>query len=331
MFTDLIQNKYVIKYVLIIIICGICALFLLYFHHELVQEYRLFMNTDNTQAQVEKAIKIYQWILVISSLILPLFIIGIIIMIYDIKTLISELNRLTTQLYTSDIEYIDEHFKNIQLRNIVNAWNKNVEGISMEKNTQNEFIHNTVHDFKMPMQILKANVDLFKKKYGDNEYISAINNEIDSLNTEIERTLIIEKISFFEQPIFELRNLNDDLIMIVSKYDGIAFKIDIVGKCEQKIKYDYNCLSKIINNLIENAYKYSVDQTLEIKVEDNCLYLCNNTAHEIGDIFNMSRESLNPNGNGLGTQIINKYIELLGWKITSLTCNSQFIVKIEIL
>lgn len=327
---NLNKNKYIIKYVIILIVCLTCTGLLLYFHTQLMLDYQMYSSSVDKQTQIEHALKIYKWILIIASILLPTFIITIVIITYDVKNIITQLNKLTNDLYNQDIEYIDQHFKNQQLQNVVNAWNKNIDELANEKSIQNEYINNTVHDFKMPIQILQSNVDMYKKKYGTNEYVQAIEDEIGVLDTEIMRALVIEKINYFDKPSFSLRNIYSDVIVITSKYDGIDFTINVYGKYPNNVEYDYDYFSKIINNLIENAYKYSSDKQMNIYFEDNHLYLSNKVAKKVENLFTGQRIDTLPKGNGLGTEIIKKYIELLNWKINSYTKDDYFIVKIDI-
>lgn len=137
---------------------------------------------------------------------------------------------------------------------------------------QKDFINNMTHEFKTPISTIKISSEVFLKeeKIASDErllkYAKIIQLQNERLNSQVEKVLQIAKL---ERDNFKLNmeviNVHDMLTSIiqsmeiqVGKHHGnIATRLEAMNPM---IKADPLHLSNIIQNLIDNAIKYSKDK-----------------------------------------------------------------------
>ena len=206
----------------------------------------------------------------------------------------------------------------------------------MEKQ-QKTFIGNITHEFKTPLTVIKAYVDLLDMYEDDPELIkdakSSIGKEAGRLHELVEKAL---RLSSLEKYDFELRSEKLDIKEVIeeicSRMRGKAKKFDIV--LEEKVDKafilgDRESLMHIFINIIDNAIKYnepkgSILITNHIEKDRVCVELSDTgrgipkeDREKVFDSFytvdkNRSREY---GGTGLGLAIVKGLVEKQGGSI----------------
>lgn len=179
----------------------------------------------------------------------------------DVKTsdefgeLASNLNLLSETLSKNikDLEHSNKRLKN-------DITNKN-----KQEKIREEFISNVTHEIKMPIAIIKSHIEAIQdniNKEKTEEYYKIINEEINHLND-----LFVEMIKISEKEMLSEKeniNLNEFIKKEVNKFSSLASsknnEIIIEGEFKE-ILFNKNDLDIILNNLIENAIKYSYNNT----------------------------------------------------------------------
>lgn len=297
------------------------------------------VNTNNSEEIISVENKYYDYFKILDIFSILCFIIlfsaNIMILKIEKKQLNNRLS-LMTNLFNNvgfnKIEVSDSILTEHDLV-IVDAWNKSINEIIDLTNKREQYFSFMVHDLKKPVHIMQADLELYDSQDDIMELITELSEEVSNLEYEITKYLHIEKISFFEKANLKNTNLIDLLKKYVASYKKLGLQINIVDELtRQTILTDETMLDKIVANLCQNAYKYSSDMQLNIIIRDDELRFVNQCSNKslTHDIFVSSSRQNSDNGNGLGSQIICKYIELLKWEISSSFINETFEVKIRI-
>ncbi|HET6224804.1 MAG TPA: ATP-binding protein [Bacteroidia bacterium] len=218
-------------------------------------------------------------------------------------------------------------------RNLVREKTKELE-ISNEKRT-NVFI-NLAHETKTPLTLITNYLEDYMRKNGkqEDEELNLLKKSIDSLTKDVINFFDMEKIqkgvSIYNHN--SLADFSQTLINCIRLFAVIAAKkqIEIVQEISEKIyvKSDPNALLRIINNLIENAIKYTPDGgRIEIRlkkedkkailsVKDNGIGIPFSLQEKIFEpYYQINSQKANFQGIGLGLSIVKRTIVELGGTI----------------
>ncbi|CZE48281.1 sensor histidine kinase [Campylobacter geochelonis] len=192
-------------------------------------------------------------------------------------------------------------------------------------NSLNSFITDTTHEINTPLSVILMSIELFDvnpKKYLCNiktasKTLSMLYDDLVKLNFDSSinkiqklnlKNLISERAFYFES---------------MASEKGLKFELNLdeVFKETDEVKF-----SKIIDNLISNATKYSdKNSVIVINLDSNSLIIQNSgeeilkeNLDKIYDKF--SRFNKSKGGFGIGLSLVKRYCEDLGYKIT---CTSE--------
>ncbi len=242
---------------------------------------------------------------------------------------LSELSNLFTSVGFNQIKTPSSRLEPSDLV-IVDSWNQSVEKILKQANEREQYFARMVHDLNTPLQILKMNAEL-NALDPDSDTSQIIEDEIKLLERRIKNYLLIEKISYFETPKIEAVNVVELLNKNIKRYNVLSKQITArYHKPDIIYQVDEIMLSHILQNVIENAIKYSDDQQVWIDVFQDRIEISNLASSSLDyDIFKVSQRKFSETGNGLGTEIINAYASLLGYTVFSQKVGEVFKVTIQ--
>lgn len=187
---------------------------------------------------------------------------------------------------------------------ILEAWNKKIKEILGNTIKREEYFKKMAHDFKIPLQIIKGNCEIYEIKYSKNKYITKIKNETRKLEKEVSNYLIIERISVFESVHLQCINLVQYFKEKRDRYSQIHIDIKLIFEKEKVVKLiDINIFDKIVENIVENAAVHGVDETFEIIIEESCIR------------FSNKKNRYSKSGNKIGLKVIFEYCQLLNVNI----------------
>jgi signal transduction histidine kinase/DNA-binding NarL/FixJ family response regulator len=217
--------------------------------------------------------------------------------------------------------------KNIQLE-----MQKGLIENASEKRTK--FFINMAHETRTPLTLIKNYLDLYIQKYGNND-------EINIVNTNVER-LIAGMINYLDTEKYELG------MAIYNHNQLLNVSMLLVEKCEIFEKYasNYNlklrlnieeniilagdplAVDRIINNLLENAIKFSPqggtikvklklnEKKIELSVKDEGIGIPVELQDKIFEPFyQISRDKHNLQGLGMGLSLVKNIMDELCGKI----------------
>lgn len=253
-----------------------------------------------------------------------------IILTLSVKNKLERRSNEFSQLFSSSsFDPIDQAMaQNAEEENIILAWNDSVLEITRINEAREKYMKTMVHDFKMPIQLVRLNIDLFNLEYGENTYINQINDQVMTLNYDIMRILYLDRIKYFDKPNMTKLNLNLLLSEMMSSYN---IESNIILKEEQQVQMvsDKDMLRKIFQNLIENGLKYKTSKYLDILIRSDCIEFRNEIDSFIDVEQLQSKERiLSARGTGLGMKIIYEYAKVLNLNIEIKVENNNFIACI---
>lgn len=221
---------------------------------------------------------------------------------------------------------------------------------------KSRFVTMASHEFRTPLSTILSSNSLVAKytETGDIEkqekHIDRINGAVKNMIEILNDFLSLDKL---EEGRMEARperiKLEETLEEILSEMEpnlktGQSTELSRSGK-RSAIMVDRSMLKHIIVNLVSNAIKYSPDgatihltckyepKTVLISVCDEGMGIPEADQKHLFERFFRAKNAINIQGTGLGLNIVKKYVDLLGGKITYksvLETGSTFTVKIPL-
>lgn len=145
--------------------------------------------------------------------------------------------------------------------------------------SQETFIANASHELKTPLAILRGELDLLASRARTPEEttaaFSSISQEINHLSHLVENLLLLARVDAGRSSLSIIPVRMDELaIEVVSRLERVAqarrikLRLNLLGEGDFEVKGDPGLLQSMIQNLIENAIKFSPDDgVVEVRVE----------------------------------------------------------------
>jgi len=204
---------------------------------------------------------------------------------------------------------------------------------------KNDLINNITHEFKTPISSISLAAEalqepqLLKESNSIERYSSIINEENNRLTKLVENLL---NTAAFEKSVIELKKEQIDIYIVINdiasklneRMNNITITVTDSTNGSTNINADIFHFRNIINNLIDNAIKYSKDvvdisinikganEGLEITVYDEGIGISKSNQEKIFETFYRvpTGNIHNVKGNGIGLSYVKKIVEAhSGW------------------
>lgn len=263
---------------------------------------------------------------------------------------IGYLNEKADKISKLDFPQNIEINRNDEIGDLSRSLEKMSKELSTSVSNLKSFVSNASHELRTPIAVICTHATALlehkeieekeKRKYY--EIILKVGNEMKEL---IENLLTLSKL---DSTVFKLKKENVNLRKIIEealeRYDIIELERDIsveISLVTENIIGDPRILKLVLNNLIQNALKYSIiGGSVKISQTLNCLVIENTFQGELGNEiekllqpFSRGRnaEDFKFDGMGLGLSIISKALNLASIKYEIEVDQNRFIVKLKIL
>jgi signal transduction histidine kinase/DNA-binding response OmpR family regulator len=215
-------------------------------------------------------------------------------------------------------------------RELESAKNKIEEQIIKMKN----FFVNLSHEIKTPLTLISNYFDDYIQETGSNKSLEIVKSNIDRMKMNIINFFDFEKL-MFGKSIYDNNQITDfsqlldekiSLFIEVNKYNkDILFETEIENKLY--IMIDPYALERVINNLIDNAIKYSQKGIIKVILKsknDKVNFIVQDSGigipeDQLDNIFEayyqLSIEKKNNQGIGLGLSIVKTIVESVNGEI----------------
>lgn len=217
--------------------------------------------------------------------------------------------------------------------------------------TKTELITGVSHDLKTPLTSIVAYIDLLKKEeLGEkaSEYVAIIDKKANGLSSMVKDLFEIAKTASGEIQV-EKKTIDVNKLVkqtLADMDDRITHAdFDIRAKYQEgeiEIITDGNKLYRVVQNLIDNALKYSLKgsriyiatrlakKTVFITVKNTSAYELDMEVDELKKRFVRADESRTKEGSGLGLAISSTFITALGGSFDIVVDGDQFNAIIEL-
>ncbi len=235
---------------------------------------------------------------------------------------------------------------NRDLQKKVRRRTKKLEQVIEERKTT--FV-NLAHETKTPLTLINNYLSDYIDKYGDNDEIQIIKNNIDRLTTDI--------VNFFDVESYEkgfgiynhddVSNIADLMVHKLVLFESVARNKEIDFQYELEpnlyVKAHPGALDRITNNLVENALKYtehngnvkvkliSDNNYLRFTVKNNGPAIPEELQQKVFEpYFKLSLPGKTTEGMGMGLSIVRKIVEDLKGDIR-LSSNPAYGTEVEVM
>lgn len=251
--------------------------------------------------------------------------------LYPISKIITQVDKIGVANLN---ERVDEGNEKDELARLANTFNKMLERLETAFKIQKNFIANASHELRTPLTAISGQLEVtLLKKRTNEEYhktLDSVLEDIKNLNNVANRLLLLAQASSdFGEIDFSNFRIDDALWQakneIMKRNPGYSIHIGFDERIddEEKLLIHGNdlLLKTAIGNLMDNACKYSSDNSVEVKLgnEDNMLSIkftdngIGISSEEIKMIFQpfyRSRNVMNTKGHGLGLSLVEKIVQL---------------------
>lgn len=244
----------------------------------------------------------------------------------DIEAVIGAINKGKV------FHYISKPWNEEEVRNAIESA-YDVYCLREEKDKElNFFVYKASHDLKGPLVSMSGLVNLVRNEISDQQavklYMDLISTSIDRLDTILTELIDYKRIdqAVIRYESIKFLDLIEGVIETI-KHSGEAKAIDFRVNVQQDIAFlsDFGILRSIIQNLLENAIKYSnpnqdvsyvavivnvQEDKVELEVRDNGIGMAEEIKQNIFKMF--YRGQRDAKGSGLGLYIVKTGLEKIG-------------------
>ena len=208
------------------------------------------------------------------------------------------------------------------------------EPINIAFKNQKRFISNSSHEFKTPLAILLANLEMFQMKHGEDKYLSEIKNQSLRMNELVNGLLTLsQNDENLSKKKFDRFNLSECISRNSFSFEALAYekKKMLVNHIEEDVYISANekSITELFEALMDNAIKYSPKESLIdvnlytksgrkiLEVKNRCERVSDEDKEKLFDTFYRIDDSRNSEtgGHGLGLSIVKSIVEIHKGKI----------------
>ena len=272
----------------------------------------------------------------------------------DLNKLVEQIDRIAKGelTATTDIEegtiYYDYSQK---LANIGNGMEKALEDQMRNERMKIDLITNVSHDLKTPLTSIIGYVDLLSRDETlspeAKDYVRILTQKTERLKNIISDLFELAKSTSgnakISMEVMDMRRLLEQtLVDMEDKIEASGFHIRFQCTAQNtKFLGDVNRMYRVVQNVLENALKYSMKGTrifidisetadqLKLEVVNTASYEMDFTEEEIMERFARAEKSRTSEGNGLGLSIADSFTQNCGGKFGIEIRGDQFRVEIS--
>lgn len=227
------------------------------------------------------------------------------------------------------------------------SFNNLMDRIYKDYKKQKDFSANVAHELRTPVAVMKAQVDVFKRKNMDQEtsaFVEKMDKSLGKLTNLINSVLMFSKNQEINLSKVCISSLIEEILFdLEDKISAKSIEVNFDRNEDICIKSDDALLQRLVFNIIENSIKYNVDggfidinirdnkNNVEIEVADGGLGISDNQKDKIFDLFYQADNSRQKEGFGIGLSLSKQIAESLGAKIKVLDNEpkgSKFIITL---
>ena len=293
----------------------------------------IVVTVNNAHLQSSADFKIYTF-MVTGIVILT----GSLIFAFIITKILDPLKELQKNIAKVDIDRPETFTEKLliedgssEIVDLSESFNNLMDRVYKDYKKQKDFSANVAHELRTPVAVMKAQVDVFKRKDKDDEtaiFVEKMDRSLEKLTSLINSVLMFSK----------NQDLHISKVCINSLIEEILFDLeDKIADKDLNINFDKSndlcidsddaLLQRLLFNIVENSIKYNVyggfidistslkDDKVNIKIADSGIGMTDEQKKKIFDLFYQADKSRNGEGFGIGLSLSKQIADSLGAKI----------------
>ena len=246
---------------------------------------------------------------------------------------IKKITKTANQIYVTDFarEIPQTKYKD-EINDLVDSFNQMIKRLKNGVQVLEQFNSDVSHELKTPLTVLKSEIEITLNKPREQEYyeksLKTMQCEIERIQDIVDNLLLLTK--FTKENIkqtFQEVSLDSILLSTIDKFNNTLKKHKIKLHIKQfepiNIKANPVLINTIFSNLIDNAIKYSKDETniyinlykdekVHFTIQDEGIGISEENLEKVQDRFYRVDASRNKKikGFGLGLSIVTNSISL---------------------
>lgn len=291
------------------------------------------VTVNNAHLQSTADFRLYTFIimgivLILGSIIFAIIITKILEPLRDLQKNIAKINIDQPETFSENQLIADGSSEIVDL---AASFNTLMDRIYKDYRRQKDFSANVAHELRTPVAIMKAQVDVFRRKNKDpdtEEFIKKIDDNLEKLKNLIDSVLIFSQnrsLNITEVPVNDL--IEEILFDLDDKIENKNIDVKINKNDDLILNTDDTLLQRLLFNVIENAIKYNEEGgSLEItsykdkgeailEVADSGIGISDEEKQKIFDLFYQVDSSRREEGFGIGMALSKQIAESLGAEI----------------
>ncbi|MBK7133967.1 MAG: HAMP domain-containing histidine kinase [Bacteroidales bacterium] len=221
-----------------------------------------------------------------------------------------------------------------EIGRLAKTFNNMLERLEASFGTQKIFISNASHELRTPLTSINGQLEvLMMKDRSSEEYKESLASILDDIRSLIDlsnRLLLIARTST-QSPVKQEKKIRIDEILWQVQEDtkkhnnnfNISISLDqsLTDSDQMLVDGDESLLKVAVSNLIDNACKYSADNSVEIILrqsgkmieivfKDRGIGIPEEDLKKVFDPFYRSSNALTYRGSGIGLQLVNQIIKI---------------------
>ncbi len=293
----------------------------------------MVVTVNNAHLQSTADFRIYTF--VVMGLVI---IIGSLIFALIISRILAPLRDLQRNIAKIDIERPETFAENqlvesgsSEIEDLAYSFNRLMARIYRDYKKQKDFSSNVAHELRTPVAVMKAQVDVFRRKNTDPDtavFIDKIDDNLEKLKNLIDSVLMFSRNQHVSLTTVYIREIIEEILFdLEDRIDEKNIDVTININSNLTLKTDDALFQRLMFNIIQNAVKYnqqsgtiaisaSSDKTKTIiEVADTGLGMTNEQKQKVFDLFYQADNSRGAEGFGIGLALSKQLAESLGAKI----------------
>lgn len=197
------------------------------------------------------------------------------------------------------------------------------------------------HNLKTPLFVISGNAEnllALTKSTEQKDYAKTILNQVEVMDERVRKMF---ELSRMESGVYKLSiesfNFSEIIRAVVNDYSGYdkEFVFDCIS--DKHIQADKSLMATVVENLIDNAVRYSEDDKIKVSfdgkvfsVSNSCGYLSKKDIKRIFKPYYRHPENKQKQGNGIGLSVVRKIIKLHKYKMKASIQKGVFTISLHL-
>jgi len=249
------------------------------------------------------------------------------------RNTISPLIKLTNAIKSqrSVVPQLPEHLlaRNDELGYLTNSLKNSYKDLSLALERESEFTRDVSHELRTPIAVMLNTLTLSLGKSLSVAKQEVLEQQVKLMNNRVQMLLALARAESIEKKNISLLAVVEESILSLHKIiEEKEFDITINIPLTIKIDVNEHLMKLMLCNLIENAIKYSSENSMVISGGESELIVSNQTIFDVhNELIDKYNKSADSDGLGQGLFLVSRILESMGWTFKLASSKTVFSLK----